>query len=34
MSIISEIEASQCKQEAPAFGVGDTVRVYTGMYQY
>ena len=28
MSIISEIEASQCKQEAPAFGVGDTVRVY------
>ena len=31
MSIISEIEASQCKQEAPAFRVGDTICVYNRM---
>jgi large subunit ribosomal protein L19 len=28
MSIISEIEASQLKAEAPQFNTGDTVRVY------
>ena len=28
MSIISEIEASQIKENAPQFNVGDTVRVY------
>ncbi len=28
MSIISEIEASQVKAEAPQFNVGDTVRVH------
>ena len=28
MSIISEIEASQLKENIPSFNVGDTVRVY------
>jgi large subunit ribosomal protein L19 len=29
MSIIQKIEQEQFKQEVPAFGVGDTVRVHT-----